>query len=103
MRIVPRVAPEQVVKIDAAEQVLMQTNGGGGTFFHRKTVPLRFRSMDYTTKSGESIKIATIHDVIAWAKWKNKSEIKREAERKQDTMFPEDKFLGCTSSMGSCE
>lgn len=107
MRLVPRVAPAQVEKITLMESWLLtalnRTQKGGGTFFHRNTVPPRFRSMDYVTKDGRQIKIALIADVLRWAQWLNKAEQRQQQERANNTLFPEDKFLGCTSSMGHCE
>lgn len=101
LRMVPVRAPEQIEKIAEHERWLHE-QGSPGTFFHRNTCPPRFRTKPHVTKDGEKMRVATIHDILRWAEWKNPRELAKE-KKLRETNFVEDKFLGCTSSMGACE
>lgn len=59
--------PERIDQIRAEEQRHGQAHGQYNGFFLGKMVPERFRSKDYKTADGRTIKIATIDDVVRWA------------------------------------
>lgn len=55
--------PEKIDEIEQWESKI----GKLATFFHRKMVPLRFRTKPYVTKAGERIMVASIRDVVRWS------------------------------------
>lgn len=59
--------PEKFEQIAEWER-LVQIDNPRATFFHRKTVPERFRTKSITTDAGNQMKVCTIEDVLAWAK-----------------------------------
>ena len=69
------------------------------TFFHRKTVPERFRSLTVETRKG-LMKVCTIDDVVRW------SHTGRGAKEKTPVLFEDfydDQGLVCPSGRGMCE
>ena len=70
------------------------------TFFHRQTVPLRFRQLDVETNQGK-MKVATIDDVVRW------SHTLKGAKEKTPVLFEDfyddDASLVCPSGAGMCE
>ena len=66
------------------------------TFFARKVVPERFRSLVVETQKGP-MKVATIDDVVAWShtRWGGIED--------QPHLFDEDEGLVCPSGAGMCE
>ena len=59
--------PERIDMIRKAEQSFLERYGRYSSFFPRKTVPERFRSMPYVAKDGETVMVATIDDVVRWS------------------------------------
>ena len=88
--------PERIDQIREQERSI----GKISTFFARKTVPLRYRSLEVDTKSGR-MKVATIDDVVRW------SHTLKGAKEKTPVLFedfyPDDVGLSCPSGMGMCE
>lgn len=90
--------PERIAEIREQERSI----GKISTFFARKTVPERFRSLEVQTRKG-LMKVATIDDVVEW------SQTGKRALRKNETsgdLFPileNDEGLSCPSGMGMCE
>lgn len=70
------------------------------TFFARKTVPERFRSLLVDTRKGP-MKVATIDDVVRW------SHTGKRATERQPVLFEDfyedDKTLVCPAGRGMCE
>lgn len=73
IRAMAKYRPERIDFIEEREIELGQIrkNGGSNThyssMFARKTVPERFRSVPIVTKSGESMLVASIRDVVDWS------------------------------------
>lgn len=73
VRAMAKYRPERVDFIEAREIELGQIRKKGGSnthyssMFARKTVPERFRSVPIVTKSGESMQVASIRDVVNWS------------------------------------
>lgn len=81
--------PERIDEIRIAERQI----GKISTFFARKTVPERFRSLEVQTKKGP-MKVATIDDVVRWS---------HTGERAQGHFSDDDSTLICPSGLGMCE
>lgn len=67
--------PERVDEIEKWEMAFENKNGVS-TFFPRNAIPLSYRTKTIKTKSGELMKVATIRDVVRWAKsgWRAKGQ-----------------------------
>lgn len=88
--------PERIDEIREQERQI----GKISTFFARKTVPERFRSLQVETKQGP-MKVATIDDVVRWSRT-----LKRAKEKTPvlfDDFWADDASLVCPSGMGMCE
>jgi len=59
--------PDRIDKIREAEQEFTKRYGRYSSFFHSTTIPARFRSMPYIDKTGETVMLATIDDVVKWS------------------------------------
>lgn len=66
---VRRVSKKRAHCIDRIRQLENENaeNGKVGTFFHRNTVPLRFRKKEIVTKDGREMFVASIDDVVEWS------------------------------------
>lgn len=56
-------------RIDAirdAENLFLETHGHHGTFYPPK-IPMRFRTIEVTTKKGKKVKVCSIDDVVKWS------------------------------------
>lgn len=71
------------------------------TFFHRKTVPERFRSLPIKTKDGGTMNVCTIDDVVRWSHT-GKRAMPREPVLFED-FYVDDVTLVCPSGRGMCE
>lgn len=96
--------PERIDQLRVDERSIKKpgsTEDSISTFFHRKTVPERFRSLPVKTKSGKTVKVCTIDDVVRW------SHTGRRARDRQPVLFEDfyddDKTLVCPSGLGMCE
>lgn len=87
--------PERIDQIREQERSI----GAISTFFARKTVPARFRSLEVPTKSGP-MKVATIDDVVRWSHTGHRA-LPREKMLFED--FYDDAGLVCPSGAGMCE
>lgn len=87
--------PERIDELRKQEREI-----GISTFFARKTVPERFRSLTVDTKKGP-MKVATIDDVVRW------SHTGKGAKEKESVLFEDfyddDRTLVCESGRGMCE
>jgi 3'-phosphoadenosine 5'-phosphosulfate sulfotransferase (PAPS reductase)/FAD synthetase len=86
------------------EQEWMGENKMLHTFFARNKVPPEFRSKPIVTKSGETINVATIDDVVAWSRTKDRKRSK--GQMALDFWHEEDEPVDawvCPASMGACE
>lgn len=91
--------PERIEQVSRAETEMFNV-GLIGTWFHRKTVPLRFRSKTVQTSKGP-MKVATIDDVVRWSHTG-----KRAKERTPvlfEDFYDDDATLVCPSGAGMCE
>jgi 3'-phosphoadenosine 5'-phosphosulfate sulfotransferase (PAPS reductase)/FAD synthetase len=87
--------PERIDQLEVEERAI-------STFFARKTVPERFRSLLVDTRKGP-MKVATIRDVVRWSHTgKRAREIPKERLFDYD-LIEEDSSLVCPSGMGMCE
>lgn len=77
-----------------------ESGNGIATFYHRKTVPERFRSLTVQTRKG-AMKVATIDDVVLWSHT-GKRAIERQPVLFED-FYDDDKTLVCPSGAGMCE
>lgn len=59
--------PERIEQIRNWEELFDNLNGIS-TFFPRNVVPRRFRTKQIMTAQGEAMKVATIDDVVTWAR-----------------------------------
>lgn len=88
--------PERIDQLRTQEREI----GKISTFFARKTVPERFRSLLVDTKKGP-MKVATIDDVVRW------SHTGKRAKEKESVLwedfYDDDKTLVCPSGQGMCE
>jgi len=84
--------PERINEIRAQERQI----GKISTFFARKTVPERFRSVEVETSKG-TMMVASIDDVVRW------SHTRKRAVIDQDHLFDDDYGLSCPSGAGMCE
>jgi 3'-phosphoadenosine 5'-phosphosulfate sulfotransferase (PAPS reductase)/FAD synthetase len=94
--------PERVEMIRSNEQM---DEGMFHSFFARNKVPLAQRTVEITTKDGKKMKVASIDDVVRWsrtARGGKQYELDMELPN-EEFRFDEDKFLGCSASMGQCE
>lgn len=66
MRMIAQKFPERIDLIRDSEREAREA-GQYGTFFARDKVPLRFRSLPITTKSGELMMTCGIDDVVKWS------------------------------------
>ena len=73
-------------------------NGVFHSFFPRKKVPVGFRSIEITTASGDTMTVATIDDVVAWSKTKDR---KHSHGQMAMDFWHEDEV--CPTTMGVCE
>lgn len=62
MRLITLNFPDRIDSIRQLEEEL-----GDASFFHRNTVPERFRTKQITTKDGETMMVASIDDVTRWS------------------------------------
>jgi len=88
--------PERIAELRIAEGTL----NGIDTFFHRNTVPERFRSREIMTKDGRKMRVATIDDVVRW------SHTGKGARERTPVLFEDfydDDTLVCPSGAGMCE
>ena len=93
--------PERIAELRIAElRIAEGTLNGIDTFFHRKTVPERFRSRRITTKSGKSMNVATIDDVVRWS---HTGKGAREIQPYLSDEFNDDATLSCEGGRGFCE
>jgi len=67
MRALSQYFPERINQIRQWEQEFNNLNGMS-TFFPRNHVPLPYRTKEIVTSKGEIMRVATIDDVIRWAK-----------------------------------
>lgn len=67
IRLMASLFPERVNLIRDAENNMTGFNGFN-SFFHKKTVPLRYRSKAIKTKAGTTEMVPTIDDVVAWSR-----------------------------------
>lgn len=91
--------PSRIGAIRVAEN----TNPSGvafSSFFHRSTVPMRFRSKKIRTKNGTYMMVCTIDDVVEWATLPGRNEA-LQGKLELDTRV-EDR-TACQSTWGSCE
>lgn len=91
--------PERIDKLRSEE---LKFDGEGkniSTFFARKTVPERFRSLTVKTKQGP-MKVATIDDVVRWSHTGRRA---REIQPYLSDEFNDDATLICPSGGGMCE
>jgi 3'-phosphoadenosine 5'-phosphosulfate sulfotransferase (PAPS reductase)/FAD synthetase len=93
--------PERIEEIRKQESEMVRGNEKMfHTFFHRQTVPLRFRQLDVETNQGK-MKVATIDDVVRW------SHTLKGAKEKTPVLFEDfyddDASLVCPSGAGMCE
>jgi len=93
--------PERIDQLRQLEADVISASGSSiATFFHRKTVPERFRSRVVETRKGP-MKVCTIDDVVRW------SHTGRRAMERQPVLFEDfwadDATLVCPSGAGMCE
>lgn len=67
IRIIALKFPERIEEIRKAEQEFLKRYGRFSSFFASDKVPERFRSMDFVTADGRTVKVATIDDVVRWS------------------------------------
>ena len=91
--------PERIDELEVQERSI----GKISTFFARKTVPLRFRSLEVETRKGP-MKVATIRDVVRWSHTGHRAKERTPAsELLFEDFYDDDKTLVCPSGMGMCE
>jgi len=59
--------PERIEMIRKAEQEFLKRFGRYSSFFQRKKTPLRFRTVPYTDKNGQTVLVCSIDDVVKWS------------------------------------
>ncbi len=96
--------PERIDQLREQERSVKKpgsTEDSISTFFHRKTVPERFRSLPIKTKTGGVMNVCTIDDVVKW------SHTGARARERQPLLFEDlyddDSSLVCPSGAGMCE
>lgn len=104
LRLLPQHGAATLDRIRAQERAF-RAAGKPATFFHRNTVPPRFRTEPVVTKTGQPMLVASIDDVLRWAAWESARDVAaaRRAQARRDNWFPEDADLACPSSLGACE
>ncbi len=93
MRNIAENFPERIDMIRKAEREVGVR--GISTFYVPNKVPLHFRSHEIVTKSGETMKVATIDDVVDWSKTGHRKTKQYEMKFKE--------FISCPSNLGMCE
>lgn len=69
VRNIARYRPDIINKIEVAEFTSgSDSHGGFSSFFSRNKTPLLHRSKIVTTKTGEQVRVPTIHDVVRWSR-----------------------------------
>lgn len=91
--------PERIDAIRKAENQFLEKFGRYSTFFGPKTTPLRFRSMEVTTKKGKKVMVATIDDIVKWAMTGKRA--RGRFDEVQDLFQGESTQISCDS--GFCE
>lgn len=96
--------PERIDQLRVYERSVKRpgsTEESISTFFHRRTVPERFRSLPVKTASGKLMNVCTIDDVVRW------SHTGKRARERQPVLFEDfyddDKTLVCLAGRGMCE
>lgn len=97
IRTIAKHFPERIDMIREAEEKVGKESRGGSTFFAYDKVPDQFRTVPFTTESGEVIHLATIDDVVAWSKTAHR---KRGGQYEMDF---DDPPQACNSNLGHCE
>lgn len=99
MRLISISFPDRIDELREREKEFAEL-GRIGTFFHRKTIPLRFRSRTIDTGKG-SMKVASIDDVVTWSHTGKRA--KPRSMALWDDLYDDDKTLVCPSGAGMCE
>lgn len=102
MRLVAQYRPEKIDFISSQEVDLTLQTGNAKTFFHRKTVPIRFRTADFKDKKGETIKVASIHDVVQWALSGHRAHGRYDDQGELPGLTEKDMGV-CSLTYGACE
>jgi 3'-phosphoadenosine 5'-phosphosulfate sulfotransferase (PAPS reductase)/FAD synthetase len=101
IRLIAKKWPERIDYLRSQE---LPDGLGFHSFFARNKVPLVHRTREIVTKSGERMKIATIDDVVAWTRTKDRK--KHNRQYALDFWFDEDTSDDvnlCPSTIGACE
>lgn len=96
IRAMAKYFPERIDEIRHYESQDFWDGENTHTFFARDKVPLRHRTREITTKSGEKMMVATIDDVVRWSKTGR-------YRTRQFEMDLDDAGVSCDSSLGHCE
>jgi 3'-phosphoadenosine 5'-phosphosulfate sulfotransferase (PAPS reductase)/FAD synthetase len=104
--------PERIDQLRVDERSIKKPGAKSSisTFFQRKTVPPRFRSLEVETQQGPMM-VCTIDDVVRWShtgpragRKKHVNGISRESQPLLiEDLFDDDKTLVCPSGAGMCE
>lgn len=102
LRLVSEHRPEKIDFIEAEELALTLQTGNAKTFFHRKTCPIRFRTVDFKKKDGETIKVAGIRDIVNWAITGHRGHGRHDDQPSLKGLAEEDMGV-CSLTYGACE